>query len=104
LQLQYAYGKYLAFPRLVTNVCSLPPSANGLPQDHRGIYTSNGNQQPRGATLAIYLYLWLTLNYIYPSERLVMAATINRIAAQNEEKPEASSGNKRETHMRSGSN
>ena len=90
LQLQYAYGKFLAFlsarhPSLLARA-----PAERL---NRKIIEDYVKWQPAtcgGITIAIYLHhLWLTLRYICPSEDWSWLLTISkRIAAQAKQKPE----------------
>ncbi len=90
LQLQYGYGKFLAFlgarhPSLLTRT----PAE----RVNRKIIEDYVKWQPAtcgGITLAIYLYhLWLTLRYICPREDWRWLLTISkRIAAQAKRKPE----------------
>ena len=89
LQLQYAYGKFLAF--LAARHRSLLARA---PAERVSRKTIEGfvKWQPAtcgGVTIAIYLHhLWLTLRYICPSEDWSWLLTIGkRIAAQAKQKP-----------------
>lgn len=90
LQLEYAYGKFLAFlsdrqPELLKRSPSDRISRKIIEEYVRWQPASCG-----GVTLSIYLYhLWLALRYICPSENWSWLLTIsNRIAAQAKHKPE----------------
>ena len=89
LQLQYAYGKFLAF--LSDHHASLLARAPAA-RLNRKIIEAYVKWQPKscgGITIAIYLYhLWLTLRYICPSEDWSWLLTIHkRVAAQAKPKP-----------------
>ena len=90
LQLQYAYGKFLAF--LSVRHRSLLARTPAERVNHK-IIEDYVNWQPAtcgGITLAIYLYhLWLALRYICPNEDWSWLLTIRkRIAAQAKPNPE----------------
>ena len=90
LQLQYAYGKFLAF--LSARHCGLLVRAPAE-RLNRKIIEDYVKWQPAtcgGVTLAIYLYhLWLTLKFICPSEDWSWLLTISkRTAAHAKRKPE----------------
>ena len=90
LQLQYAYGKFIAF--LSVRHRSLLARTPAERVNHK-IIEDYVNWQPAtcgGITLAIYLYhLWLALRYICPNEDWSWLLTIRkRIAAQARPNPE----------------
>jgi integrase/recombinase XerD len=89
LQLQYAYGKFLAFllarhPSLLAR----PPAE----RVNRKIIEEYAKWQPAtcgGITLSIYIYhLWLALHYIYPTKDWAWLLVISkRLAAGAKKKP-----------------